>query len=321
MSKTKFRVSYSESYTMPRAINLSQIEIFKALIEQGTVSRAAEVLAISQPAASKRLMHLESDTGLKLFDRYKGRLTPTAQGLRFYEEIDRIFAGLRQVESAIAVIRREDQGRLIVGVMPALAGAFIQRATMNFLKRNPNVYCSIQSLASQWIAESILTRKLDVGLVSSRIDNPYIVTEPLLEHPLLCIMPIGHALAQLKVVRPEDLNGVPFVSFNFDTYTGQKVASIFEKYDVNANVVLTASANPTVCQFVAAGLGISLVHPLFIAGMEELLVARPFEPATPFDFLLCFARDARNAHLISDFVNETKAIATHLSEELKKNWA
>ena len=58
---------------MPRPINLRQIEVFKALIEHGTVSRAAEVLAISQPGASKLLMHLEDDSGLKLFDRFKVR--------------------------------------------------------------------------------------------------------------------------------------------------------------------------------------------------------------------------------------------------------
>jgi DNA-binding transcriptional LysR family regulator len=90
---------------------------------------------------------------------------------------------------------------------------------------------------------------------------------------------------------------------------------------VNANVVLTADANPTVCQFVAAGLGISLVHPPFIAGMEVRVIARPFEPAIQADFLLCFARDARNAQLISEFVNETKATATGLIEELTRSWA
>ncbi|WP_439495355.1 LysR substrate-binding domain-containing protein [Bosea sp. (in: a-proteobacteria)] len=304
---------------MPRAVTLRQIEAFKALIEHGTVSRAAEVVNISQPAASKLMMHLESDSGLKLFDRYKGRLAPTAQGLRLYEEINRIFVGVRQVDSAIASIRREEQARLVVGVIPALSGAFIQRATMSFLMRNPNVYCLIKSPSSQWIAEFVLTRKLDVGLVTARIDNPYILTEPLLEHPLLCIMPIGHPLAQREVVRPEHLNGVPFVSFNTDTYTGQKVRSMFEKYEVKANVVLTADANPTVCQFVAAGLGISLVHPLFIAGMEKSVVARPFEPAIPLDFLLCFARDARNTDLISEFANETKAMASRFIEELAES--
>ena len=306
---------------MPRAINLRQIETFKALIEHGTVSGAAEAVAISQPAASKLLMHLESDTGLKLFDRHKGRLRPTAQGQRLYEEIAHIFAGVRQVQSAIAVIRREAQGRLVVGVLPALGGDLIQRATMNFLKRNPSVYCSIQSNSSRSIVEGILTRQFDVGIVTARIDNPSVVTEPLLEHPLVCIMPIDHPLARLKVVRPKHLSGVPFVSFTVESYTGQIIANMFEKHNVNANVVLTATAGSTVCQFVAAGLGVSLSHPLFIAGVENRVVTRPFEPVIPFDFLLCFARDARDAHLIADFANETRALATQLSKDLTRSWA
>jgi DNA-binding transcriptional LysR family regulator len=95
---------------------------------------------------------------------------------------------------------------------------------------------------------------------------------------------------------------------------------MFEKHNVNANVVLTATAGSTVCQFVAAGLGVSLSHPLFIAGLEKRVITRPFEPVIPFDFLLCFARDARDAHLIADFANETRALATQLSKDLTRSW-
>ncbi|MDP9840397.1 DNA-binding transcriptional LysR family regulator [Neorhizobium huautlense] len=305
---------------MPRSLNLRQVEIFKAVIEQGTVSRAAESAFISQPAASKLLVQLESDHGLTLFDRHKGRLIPTAQALRLYEEIDRIFAGVRQVESAIAFIKREEQSRLFVGVIPALAGAFIQRATMQFLDQNPDVYCSIESLSSQWVAEYILNRKLDVGLVSSRVDNPYLVTEPVMEHNLICIMPPDHPLSGLDVIRPEHLDRTPLISFQPGSYTGQKIEKIFDSYSIDPNIVLTAAASPTVCEFVAGGLGISLVHPLFVAGMEGRIAVRPFEPGIPFDFLLCYLRDARSAHLISRFVKETKAVAARQIDEVKKGW-
>jgi DNA-binding transcriptional LysR family regulator len=308
---------------MGRAINLRQIEVFKALIEHGTVSRAAEVLNVSQPAASKLLRHFETDTGLKLFDRYKGRLTPTSQGLRVYEEVARIFLGVRQVESAIALIRHEEQGRLVIGAIPALCGTLIRRTTMNFLKHHPDVFCLIETPSSRWIAEYVHTRKLDVGLLSARIDNPYLITEPLLEQtlPMLCIMPVGHPLARHKVIRPAHLNGTPFISFKADSFTEQTVASMFEKNGVKANIVLTAAANSTVCQFVAAGLGISLVHPFFIADMEKSLVARPFEPATKLDFHLCYARDARNTVLISEFTTELKSVAKHFIDELRRSWA
>jgi DNA-binding transcriptional LysR family regulator len=166
---------------MRRHFNLRQIEAFKAVIEYGSVSSAAQMVHISQPAMSKLIAHFESDTGLKLFDRVKGRLAPTECGMRLYKEIDRIFAGVRQVENAAEAIRREEQGRLAVGVLPALAGSFIQRATTGFLEDRHNVFCSVESLTSQWIVDRLVARKLDVGLVSGRIDNPYVTLEPLME--------------------------------------------------------------------------------------------------------------------------------------------
>lgn len=301
---------------MPRQLNLRQVEAFKAVIEAGTVSRAALMLNISQPAMSKLIAHLEEDTGLKLFDRIKGRLAPTERGMRLYEEIDRIFAGVRQVENAVDAIRREEQGRLLVGVMPALSGSFIQQATMGFLKSHPNVFCSVQSRSSQWIADWLVTRKIDVGLVSSRIDNPYIATEPLMVHPLVCIMPPDHPLAAKTLIEPNDLDHVPFISFQPESYTGECIASVFETYNVRANIVLVANVSPTLCEFVAAGLGVSLVHPLMVSGLQERLAVRRFEPAVQFDFQLCRIRDSRNAGLVEAFLRETRATAERLSRQL-----
>lgn len=301
---------------MRRSLNLRQVEAFKSVIENGTVSRAAEVLNISQPAVSKLIAHLEEDTGLKLFDRVKGRLAPSERGMRLYEEIDRIFAGVRQVENAVAAIRREEQGQLLVGVMPALSGAFIQQATMSFLRSYPNVYCAIQTRSSQWIADWLVTRKLDVGLISSRIDNPYIITEPLMEHPLVCIMPLDHPLAERSVIEPNDLDNVPFLSFDPESSTGQRITSIFESYSVRLNAVLMTTTAPTLCEFVAAGLGVSLVHPLFISGMKGRVAVRRFEPLVPFDFQLCRIRESRNAGLVETFLRETRLTAERISREL-----
>jgi len=301
---------------MPHQINLRQVEAFKAVIEAGTVSRAAAILNVSQPAVSKLIAHLEDDTGLKLFDRLKGRLAPTERGMRLYEEIDRIFDGIRQVENAIDTIRREQEGQLLVGVMPALSGPFIQQATMGFLKGRPGVFCSVQSRSSQWIVDWLVTRKLDVGLVSSRIDNPYIVTEPLLEHPLVCIMARDHHLARKRLIKPRDLDNEPFISFDPESYTGQRIAPVFDAHKVHANIVLVANVAPTLCEFVSAGLGVSLVHPLMVSGMQGRLAVRRFEPAVQLDFQLCRIRDSRNAGLVDAFVQETRATAKRISRDL-----
>ena len=301
---------------MLRRLNLRQIEAFKAVIENGTVTRAASMLNISQPAMSKLITHLEEDTGLKLFDRLKGRLAPTARGMRLYAEIDRIFTGVRQVENSVDAIRREEQGRLLVGVMPALSGSLIHRSTMGFLKKFPNVFCSVHSNSSQWIVDWLVTRKVDVGLVGSRVDNPYIVAEPLMEYPLVCIMPTDHPLTAKSAVEPADLDALPFISFDTESHTGQRVTAMMEANKVRLNIVLVATIAPTLCEFVAAGLGVSLVHPLMVSGLQDRLAVRRFEPSIPIDFQLCRNRESRNAELVEAFLQEARAAADLLSREL-----
>lgn len=297
-------------------LNLRQVEAFKAVIESGTASRAAELLGISQPAVSKLLVHLENGTGLRLFERMKGRLVPSRQGMRLYEEIDRIFVGVRQVERAVDSIRREEQGRLLVGVMPALAGAFIRQVMTGFLKRRPDVHVSVQARSSQFIADWLVGRQLDVGLIRSRIDNPYVDAQPLMAHPLVCVMPAGHPLMAKKVIEPHHLDGQAFVSFSADSYTGQQIAEMFDAYRVRAKVVLEANLAPTVCELVASGVGISLVHPLFIDDVRGRVVVRRFEPALPFDFLMCRARDSRNAAIVDAFAAEAIAVSDLVLRDL-----
>jgi DNA-binding transcriptional LysR family regulator len=301
---------------MPRQLNLRQIEAFKAVVENGTVSRAALMLNISQPAMSKLIAHLEADTGLRLFDRLKGRLAPTEHAMRLYDEVGRIFAGVRQVENAVDAIRREEQGRLAVGVLPALSGAFIQRVTTSFLKDRRNVFCSVQSRTSQWIVDWLVTRKLDVGLVGAPVENPYVCLEPLMEHPLVCIMPPDHPLAAKSLIEPADLDQIPFVAFEPDTYVAHLMDAMFETYKVKPQIVLVTNATPTLCEFVAAGLGVALVHPLSASGLEHRLRVRRFEPEVLFNYQLCRSADSRNALLVDAFAEELRATAAQISREM-----
>lgn len=301
---------------MTRRLNLRQIEAFKAVIEYGTVSRAAEMINISQPAMSKLVAHLEEDTGLRLFDRIKGRLIPTSRGMRLYKEIDRIFVGVRQLENAVAAIRHDEQSRLSIGVMPALSGAFIQRATTRFLIRHPSVFCSVQTRSSQWITDALTARNLDVGFAIAPIDNPYVVTERLLAYPMVCILPPSHPLAARTVIEPRDLADTPFVSFDPDSFTSRRVATVLDAHGIRPKIVMTVSVAPTLCEFVAAGAGVSLVHPLVVSGLHDRLAIRRFEPAVQLDFQLCAIRDSRNKRLIEAFMEAARETAAEVSRTI-----
>lgn len=295
---------------MPRPIHLRQIEAFKAVIENGTVSRAAEVLHITQSGMSKLIAHLEYDTGLELFERAKGRLVPTSHALRLYDEVGRIFSGVRQVENVIEAIRRERQGALTVGVLFALSGAFIQVATRGFREAHPGVFISLQTRSSPWILQLVAQRKLDVGVIAIGFSNPHVQVEPLLEHPLVCVMPLGHPLADLQAVRARDLEGVPFVSFDRESHTAVNVTRTLDDHGITLDIALTANMAPTLCELVAAGAGVSLIHPLMASGLADRIVLRPFEPEILSSFQICRSRDGKNAKLVDSFVADIKAAAT-----------
>ena len=134
-----------------------------------------------------------------------------------------------------------------------------------------------------------------------------------MEHPLVCIMPLGHELAAKSSIEPQDLDGVAFVTFNPDSNAGQCVSTVFERYRVKPHVVLVANISPTLCELVAAGLGVSLVHPLMVSGLEQRLVIRRFEPDVLFGFRLCSSRDNRNAQLARAFAEQVRITAEQVS--------
>jgi DNA-binding transcriptional LysR family regulator len=304
------------AYTMPRPINLRQIEAFKAVIETGTVSAGAQLLNMSQPAMSQLVAHLELDAGLKLFDRVKGRLVPTERGMRLYEEIGRIFAGVRQVQNALEVIRREEQGTLAVGVMPALASSFIPRALPSFVESSGNIFCSVQQMSSQWILDWLVARKLDIGLVGSGFDNPYVTSEPLMEHPIVCIMPNDHPLTVKSVIEPADLDKIPFVTLNPDTNIGRRIQETFETYAVRPQTVVIANIAPTLCECVASGLGVSLIHPLSVTERGSRLTVRRFEPDILYNYQLCRMPDSRNGEIVDAFAEKLRLTAAEISRTL-----
>src|SRR3546814_13915584 len=120
-------------------MNFRQIEAFRTVIACGTTTRAAEILRISQPAISRLLADLERTTKLKLFDRGKGRIRPTAEGLAFYDEVQRAFIGLERLSFAAENIRSFAAGSLRVASLPVLGHAFLPRVVAAFCRDFPGI--------------------------------------------------------------------------------------------------------------------------------------------------------------------------------------
>ena len=318
VTRQKYNLIFARvaSVTLKRQLHLRQIEAFKALIEQGTASRAAAVLHVTQPAVSKLVVNLEENTGLVLFERIKGRLAPTAQGMRLYAEVDRIFAGLRQLEDAIAIIQRNDKRNFAIGVLPALSGAFIRRVTMMFLSSCPDVQPAVHTRASNIVSDRVAMGQMDVGFTTSLVSNPNLAVTPIMECPLVCIMPTNHALRLRDHVTPESIRDIPFVSYTAHNHGRNVVDNIFRGHDIVLNIVMECETTPTLCEFVSAGLGVSLVHPLSVIDMQGRVEIRRFKPDILEFFHLCHSGSSRNIELVQEYKRCAQLVADAAYSEI-----
>src|ERR1700733_7441631 len=101
-------------------MNVRQIETFRAVMEAGSVTAAAERLRITQPAVSKLIMELERSTRLALFVRKKRRLVPTQEAQLLYEETERVFLGVDRIRHYAVELREVKTGRAHIACLPGL---------------------------------------------------------------------------------------------------------------------------------------------------------------------------------------------------------
>lgn len=121
------------------AVNLRHIEIFHAVMTTGNLTEAARMLHTSQPTVSRELARFEKVLGLQLFERTRGRLQPTVQGLRLFEEVQRS-VWLDRIVSAAEPARvppGRAVDRLSAGVFPVLSAAAVAAVSLSLSGGQP----------------------------------------------------------------------------------------------------------------------------------------------------------------------------------------
>lgn len=304
-----------------RAPSLRQIEAFRAVVETGTVSRAADLLRISQPAASKLINYLEADTGLQLFDRDSGRLVLTERGSRLYQEIDRVFSGVDQIALIVESIRREERGRIKVGVMPGLSGSFIARVVKEFSIAHPQVMVSVEERGSQYLGDWLISGQLDVGIVTNVVEQSHLESSDLCDAPFVCILPKNHPLGDKKQIAPSDLTKDAFIAFSSTGMTARRIEEALASEGVRLPAAFEAATTSTICGMVAHGLGCSIVHPALLAGVKDEILVRPFQPTIESSYLICRPKTARHIGLVTAFVHHAKLVASATISEIMQQSA
>lgn len=294
------------------------VEVFRALMLTGGVTRAAELLHTSQPTVSRELARLEQVLQMNLFDRVGGRLRPTVRALALREEVERSYLGLERIAATAATLRHFAQGRLRLACLPALAHALLPEAVRRFMAAQPEAGVAITSLESPLLETRLTEQAFDLGLTEQPEAPPGTTLAPLLKVDEVAVLPAGHPLLARRVLRPRDFAGLPFVSLAPDDPYRRQIDALFAAQGVPRVLALEAASAVAVCALVRQGLGVAIVNPLTaleLAGPD--LQMRPLAVKVPFQVGLVLPKLRPESPLRPAFVAALREAAAAVRQRLK----
>lgn len=189
-------------------LTFRQLEAFRAVMDAGSVVKAASLMGLSQPAVSRLLADLESAVGYRLFDRRRGRLMPLSEARELYKEVDRSFSGLARIAEVAERIGHKKTKSIRVAAIPALLAGPMPDVVARFLERYPDVFLSLEARTRAQILEGLADGLHDIGLASPPDESPDVGIIRYLTSDCVCLVPARHPLADRDVITAEDLDGV-----------------------------------------------------------------------------------------------------------------
>ncbi|KMO29468.1 LysR substrate-binding domain-containing protein [Methylobacterium aquaticum] len=284
-------------------INLRQVEAFRATMLTGSVTEAAALMGVTQPAVSRLLRDLQALLNMPLFEKRGTGLVPNAAATALYTEVERSFVGLERIGAAAEEIRSRRTGFLRVAALPALANGYLPRLAGHFLKERPNLNLSLFGVISPIVVDWVTNNQCDVGFAEVPIAHDGVPSRRLPAVARVAVLPEGHRLAEKAEIGPRDFEGETFVSLSAGSTGRHLVDQVFHRDGVRRILRIETALSEILCGLVSSGIGVSISDPFTAREFEGRgVVVRPFVPRIEFEFAAVFPAQRSPSPVALDLV-------------------
>ena len=257
-----------------KADRLKPLRAFCQTARLGSVSRAAEALFVSQPAITLQLQALERELGIKLFERSGRRLVPTHEGEALYTLARPLVEGIDGLEAALREqLRGQDGGELDVAAGSSTILYLLPGIVEAFRARQPGVRMRLHNVTGASGLDLLRSDAVDLA-VGSMLDVPAdLQYAPVYHFEPMLITPLDHPLARKPEVTLQDLSPYGLILPPQRLTTYRMVDLVFQRNRVPYTVALEVGGWEVIKQYVAMGLGISIVTAICLTDADRTRLA------------------------------------------------
>ncbi|MGI8741009.1 MAG: LysR family transcriptional regulator [Bryobacteraceae bacterium] len=240
-------------------INFRQLEVFRAVAETKSFTRASHALFISQSTVSQHVRELECSLNIKLFNRNRRNVSLTPAGENLLEHGRNIFQLLEDAEMAARTVKDPYCGKLSFGCASTTLLYHLPNILMEYTRRYPNVELNITGGTIQDVAMQMWSGTLDLALVVPPMSAPALEKIVLFEESFVIVVPASHLLSKKRTLNVSELRNERFILHR----QGQNTRKLIDRYlfreHVTPRVAIELAETEAIKAMVARGLGISLL--------------------------------------------------------------
>jgi DNA-binding transcriptional LysR family regulator len=238
---------------------LRHIRAFLAVARQGTFTRAAAVLGMSQPTLTVQIQQLETALGTRLFDRNNRRVSLTAAGRDLVTPFERLMLDVDAIASRAHDLGSHRRGIVTVAALPSIAAGLLPRAMARLAEAHKGIVVRVRDLTAGAIIDAVKSGNADVGLGSVMRPDPDLTVQPLVTDRLCAYVPATHPLARRARLSLRELSRWPLVLTSRDSSVRQLIERSAEQRRLPTLIAQEATYMTTAMGMVAAGLGVGIL--------------------------------------------------------------
>ncbi|MEQ9815351.1 MAG: LysR family transcriptional regulator [Azospirillaceae bacterium] len=230
-----------------------QLRYFVEVATIGSVNRAAARLNIAQPALSRQISRLEADLGVSLFNRRSRGVTLTEPGEKLLLHAEELLQRLARIRDDIAGDQHALEGRIEVGLPPAVSMLLLEGMVQRLGQLQPNLTLHVSEAVSYRLMQWVLAKQVELAIVTNPENSATIRATPLWREGLYLIGAWGDPLLERDRIGVAELSGLPFCLTSRQDTVRKYIEGIFRRHSAKLNVILEMEAMFGVRTIVARG--------------------------------------------------------------------
>jgi len=280
-------------------IKHAQLRAFHAVATEGSFTRAAEALRVTQPTLSGQVKALEESYGVRLLDRLGRRVSPTPLGMALLDVTRRLFNAEEEAEQLLAAARGLTRGHLRIG---ADAPYSIVPIIAEFNRRYPGLTVSIAIGNSDQVLEDLFDHETDVAMLANIGGDPRLHIRPFHKDRLVLFVERNHPWTRRKRVRLAELVSQRMILRERGSTTRRIFETAVARAGLELSDVLEISSREGVREAVAAGLGVGIVAKTEFGNDPRVRAIEVVDAdLTSMEYVVCLA-ERRSLRIVSAFL-------------------